>query len=252
MSRRIVIALLALAISAQAAVTFTAAPSSRVAAPGAEIVFEGTLTNTSATERVFLNDVSASIAPSMALKTNPFFANVPGILLPGESYTGPLFSMKLSIAAPPADYTGTITISGGSTITATGPLASTSFTVLATPISQWRYQTFGAAANDAPAGDFGDWDKDGMVNILEYALGTNAKAATAQPAATVAADHLTLSYSPAAPDVTYVVEGSPDLIQWSASNVEPVAPGPPGIVTYRYVQPISAGGAAFMRIRVSR
>ena len=253
MSRLTLIAtLLLLAASAKAALTVSVAPASRVAAPGAEIVFEGTLTNTSATERVFLNDITATIPGSIALKTNAFFSNVPGILLPGETYTGPLFSVKLNAAAPAADYSGTITLSGGATIDSAATLASTSVTILATPISQWRYQTFGVAADEPAASDLADWDRDGTANLLEYALGTDAKTASAQPAPVVASNHLTLSFAPIAPDVAYLVQASTDLIQWSTANVELVLPSLPGITTYRYTAPVGTPGAVFLRLRVTR
>ncbi len=258
MNRAVFIAFLALAlsVSAKADLTLSLAPASQAAAPGAELLFSGSLTNTSTTEKLFLNDIAASLTSGTALKPNAFFANVPGILLPGESYSGPLFKLKLEAAAPAADYNGTITLQGGATIEATTSLASAAITLLATPVNQWRYQTFGTAANDAAASDSADWDQDGDDNLIEYALGTNATSATSKsqlPSAIVSA-HLTLSYLPApsATDVTYLVEASTDIIHWSTTNVELVTPSAPGTVIYRYTSPVSLVNAAFMRLSVSR
>src|SRR4051794_11024950 len=90
-------------LPAKASVTIALAPAAQNSARGREIVFSGTLTNTSATEKVFLNDLQATIpagaASVLVLEPITFFANVPGILLPGEAYTGVLFRLKLSGAA---------------------------------------------------------------------------------------------------------------------------------------------------------
>ena len=128
-----------LAISARAALTVTLAPGAQNAARGTEVVFAGTLTNTNASGKIFLNDLHATLsgaaAVQLSLKTNDFFANVPGILLPGESYTGPLFRIALGAAAPAADYTGTITFDGGADIFATANLASSGFTLLSPAVN---------------------------------------------------------------------------------------------------------------------
>ena len=245
-----------LATSARAALTFSLQLATPVAAPGAELLFAGTLVNTSATDKLFLNDIVAGLTSGTTLRANTFFANVPGILLPGESYTGPLFKVKLAAGAAATDYSGSITIQGGATIEAATSLASAAITLLATPASQWRYQTFGTEANEALAADVADWDSDGAENLLEYALGTNARNAgsKAQIPSTIVASHLTLSYTPVpgATDVTYLVESSTDLIHWGTANVELITPGQPGIVSYRYGPAVSLVNAAFMRLSVSR
>lgn len=128
-----------LAIPARAALNITLTPGVKNAARGTERVFNGTLTNTSATEKLFLNGLHATLnggaATFLALQTNGFFANVPGILLPGETYTGPIFRVALSTAAPADDYTGTITLDGGADIFATAGLASANFVVLSADVN---------------------------------------------------------------------------------------------------------------------
>src|SRR5262249_17990689 len=137
----------------RAALTLSLSPVSQVAAPGADLLFNGQLANTSTTDKVFLNDLQATLTGSsvgnLTFETNSFFANVPGILLPGETYNGPLFRVKLSTSATDAAYYSTVTLIGGSTITDATSLAAASFSLmLATSIDQWRTSIFGSSAND--------------------------------------------------------------------------------------------------------
>ena len=140
-----------LALTVRASLTIALAPVPQVAEQGAELIFSGTLTNTSATDKLFLNDLAPTFtgvsATHLALKTNAFFANVPGILLPGETYTGVLFRIAIGSLAPPDSYAGTIAVLGGADIFATGNLASASLTI-ASPVA-------GIVASDPLAGEFG-------------------------------------------------------------------------------------------------
>lgn len=247
--------------TAFAGLTLTLNPDAQPTAAGAESLFSGTLTNTSATERLFLNDVAVVFAADpqsdTALSSNAFFANVPGILLPGETYDGPLFRIALSGASPAVNYTGTVTFQGGSDIDAVTDLASGAVTVLATPLEQWRHQMFGDEATTAAAADTADWDRDGTANLIEYALSLSAITPDVAllPAPLVLSDHLALSYVPSASDVSCVVEASTDMLLWSTADVEQVVvadPLPPNRVTYRFKEPISSPGGAFLRLRVTR
>lgn len=259
--KRLLCLLLCWSQAALADLTLTLNPVAQPVSAGAEALFTGTLTNTSTTDRVFLNDISASFTAdpqtNTALSSNAFFANVPGIMLPGESYSGPLFRISLSSTSPATNYTGSITFLGGADITAGSTLASTAITVLATPVNQWRYQTFGDAAGSAPAADSADWDQDGTPNLIEYALALNALSPDPQllPAPALLSDHLTLSYVPSATDVSYTIESSTDLQQWNTTDVEAVTisnPLPPTLLTFRQKSTISQLGRAFMRLKVTR
>ena len=247
--------------TAFAGLTLSLAPVAQPVAAGAEALFSGTLTNTSATDKLFLNDVTATFTADPQsdtwLSSNAFFANVPGILLPGETYDGPLFRISLSGTSPAANYTGTITLQGGSDITASTDLASTALTLLATPVDQWRYQTFGDAAGTALAADTADWDHDGVPNLLEYALALNALSPDSQglPAPILLNNYLTLSYVPSATDVQYTIDTTTNLLQWSTDDVEPVTivnPMPPSLLTFRNKNTISQLGQAFLRLKITR
>jgi len=246
---------------AAAALTVQLTPSAATPLPGATVTFQALLTNTSGTDKLFLNDLQATLtgdfSANVTLKNNMFFANVPGILLPGETYNGPLFQLKLNGSALGMDCPGSITIQGGTDIFASGTLATASFTLNPTPVEAWRYATFGASASTAAAADLADWDHDGVSNLLEYALGMDAKTEDREslPQALTISNHLALSYVPSAADVSYVVQSSTDLITWTTSDVEAVTlanPDPPGRLTFRYRHPLGAAGPAFLRVKVMR
>jgi hypothetical protein len=365
------VVLLATPLPVKAAVTLSLAPVAQNSARGREVVFSGTLTNTSPTEKVFLNDLQATIPSGasgvLALEPNTFFASVPGILLPGEAYSGVLFRLSLAAAAPADDYAGTIAVKGGSDIFAASDLVSAPFTIFSPdvtivatdasasefgtdsgaititrtggtdlalavaynisgsavngvsyaavsgvatipegassvaisivplpddapqgdrvatfslapssafnpgaavtasvtihdkPVDQWRLEQFAGAAGDAAAQDLADWDGDGVVNLLEYALGLDPKAAVpdALPQADALNGYATFSFvpNPAATDVTFTVEACTDLVNWSTEHIEAVTienPVPSGRVTVRYDIPRSSAGRVFFHLKVTR
>jgi hypothetical protein len=355
-------------VSAQ--VTASLSPSVQNSASGQSLVFYGTLENSSTTSREFLNNAQVTVTGTAANfivpGTNTFFANVPGILEPGESYTGEIFSVALSGSAPAADYAGTAEIQGGSDIFAGDALASADFKVLSPavsivatkataaelgpvagnftvsrtggtdialtvayaaggsavngstydqiantvvipagsssaivtitpipddiaegtrtvtltlssstsydlgtaitdtvyvldkPVDQWRFQTFGAAANSARAADMADWSGGGIVNLMAFALNIDPIEPdfSALPAGNILNGYPTLSYrqNSAATDVTFTVEGSTNLVTWSTTNIEEVnvPNAPPGKLTFQYVGPTGTPGRVFLRLRVTR
>lgn len=266
MNLRVVIPLLfCLALGpVRGGIVMSLTPSIQDGGHGAELVFSGTLTNSSATDKVFLNDVSFTLtgpsAANLAPDANSFFANVPGILLPGESYSsGEIFRVTLGPGAPAGDYGGTVSVLGGAGISDSASLAGSTFTIHETPLENWRMDHFGDAAGTPAAADTADWDGDGILNLLEYAIGLDPRTADAGglPAAGKSGGYLTLSFVPnaAATDVSYVVESSTDLVTWGTLDVEDVTgpnPMPPGQRTYRYAHPLAQGGNAFLRLRVVR
>jgi len=249
---------------AHAGLLLSVDPAAKYGNPGAAIVFSGVLVNTSTTDKLFLNDVQVALsgasATHLTLNRNTFFAHVPGILLPGETYSGPVFSILLASAAPLAAYPGTITVLGGAGIHAVDPLNNAAFTVQYTPMELWRFQKFGILAGDASADDTGDWDHDTLNNRLEYMLGADPRvsSAAAIPHGLLLGEHLAVEFVPslaAATELAYVVEASTDLTNWSSDSVELVTlpdPDPPGRVTYRYVPGLSSAAPVFLRLRVTR
>jgi hypothetical protein len=121
------------AATARADLTFVLTPAVKSGAISNEVFFVGVLSNTSLTDNLFLNDVQFAFTGAatnyLTADTNSFFANVPGILLSGETYSDVVFGVTISPATPPADYFGSVAILGGSNIFAATNLASRSFQV---------------------------------------------------------------------------------------------------------------------------
>jgi hypothetical protein len=239
-------------------------PALQYDGPGMEVVFSGTLTNSSTTDKLFLNDIAITVSGPAAANLTPgpgnFFANVPGILLPNESYTsGEVFRATLAAGAPLGDYSGSVGILGGADITATTNLASCSFTVSETPMENWRVQVFGSDAGLPQAADTSDYDGDGIPNILEYALNLDPTVpdSAALPPPVISGGYLTLSYVPnaLATDLTFAVESSSDLVNWGTADVldiTPANPNPPGQRTFRYNHPLGQAPQVFLRLKVTR
>ncbi|MFT4175257.1 MAG: autotransporter-associated beta strand repeat-containing protein [Luteolibacter sp.] len=116
-------------------------------------------------------------------------------------------------------------------ISASGP-SDLSTQASATPMSllqSWRQNYFNTINATGDAANQFDPDGDSIPNLLEYALGTNPTASTLSPVQTSLVDNALQITFPriADPDLTYTVQGSSDLINWStiwsssgSSNVE--------------------------------
>ena len=132
------LALLLFAAPARADLSFVLTPSVKSGTGSNEIVFTGTLTNTSLTTNLFLNGVQLTFTNAatnfLTAGTNVFFANVPGVMLPGEIYSDAVFAVALNSAATNGDYAGTVILQGGTNdIFALTSLASQTFHILVTP-----------------------------------------------------------------------------------------------------------------------
>ncbi len=121
------LALLLCAAPARADMAFVLTSASQSGVGTNEVFFTGTLTNTGLTTN-FLNNIPFSFTNTatnyLTADTNIFFANVPGILLPGETYTDVVFGVAVNPATPPGNYSGTVTIQGGTNIFAAANLSS--------------------------------------------------------------------------------------------------------------------------------
>ena len=98
-----------------------------------EVVFTGTLINTSLTDNLYLNNIQFSFIDAaggyLVADTNAFFANVPGILSSLETYSNVVFAIALNPATPPGQYFGMVTLQGGANIFSLTNLASPIFEV---------------------------------------------------------------------------------------------------------------------------
>lgn len=83
------------------------------------------------------------------------------------------------------------------------------------PIDLWRLNHFGSSSNSGPGADGADPDHDGLVNLVEYALGLDPNTADPDPLSfTLTGGHLRIIYDrphPAPPDITYIAEVTDSL-----------------------------------------
>jgi hypothetical protein len=122
--------------STRAALTFVLTPSTQSGVGNNEVFFTGTFTNTSLTTN-FLNNIQITFTNAatnyLAADTNVFFANVPGILLPSETYSDIVFGIAVNSSTPPGNYFGTATIQGGTNIFAATNLSIQAFQISLPP-----------------------------------------------------------------------------------------------------------------------
>jgi hypothetical protein len=128
-----------LAPSAQADLAFVLTPAAQSDVGSNEVIFTGMLINTSLTDDLFLNDIQFNFIDEadnyLAADTNAFFANVPGILLPGEIYSDVVFGITIFPSTPPGQYFGIVAIQGGTNIFAASSLAGPIFEVSLPPVA---------------------------------------------------------------------------------------------------------------------
>ena len=156
--------------------------------------------------------------------------------------------------------TGTASIPA-STFTYTFPSYSMTVLVVKSQFEAWREQYFTPAelTNWSLSGDTAEPANDGTPNLVKYALALKPKtpAATGLPVlgqTTIAnKSYLTLSFTqqPSLADITYSVQVSADLINWSAGPVRTDS-GTTNTATYRDTTAIGATPRHFMRLSVTR
>ena len=100
------------------------------------------------------------------------------------------------------------------------------FAAYTTPFAKWLDTTTTGNPNNALVEASADADGDGLINLLEYAVGTNGTVFNTNPqvvqlTAISSQQYLRLSIpkNPAATDVTFVVEASSDLTTWSSAGL---------------------------------
>jgi len=113
------------------------------------------------------------------------------------------------------------------------------------PVPVWLLQNGFAynAGTSAPNGD-------GVSLAMDYALNLNPtqNESAAQPMATISGTAMSMQYYASSPGVTYTVETSADLVNWSSTGVIVSGPNANGIDTASVPM---TGNAMFMRLRVT-
>ncbi|MEI6655085.1 MAG: hypothetical protein WCP45_09985 [Verrucomicrobiota bacterium] len=109
-------------------------------------------------------------------------------------------------------------------------------------LESWRVRCFSAEQiATGQAADDADPDRDGLVNLAEYALGTDPLAFTPPMIAVVGSDGLVLTFERPGglTDVQYAAESADDLIHWNPCLLELMVDGP--VQTMRAVDPLTSG-----------
>ena len=90
----------------------------------------------------------------------------------------------------------------------------------ADPFLKWRRDQLTAAHMSGDTGDpyLGDPDKDGLSNLMEYALGSSPSASNAGPTVLVESNHLTMTITKnsQATNVIHTVQVSTNMVDWSS------------------------------------
>ena len=161
------------------------------------------------------------------------------------------------------DETVVLTLTGDPQYTIVGQTSAT-VTIKDKPMDAWRFSKFTTAELTDPllSGDLADFEKDGIVNLHEYALGLAPKTSDTGGLPTVSilpggALALAFTHVKSATDITYTVEVSNDLITW---NSGPTYTAVTGTADHGATETVTVGSLLapdtpprqFMRLRMSR
>ena len=128
--------------------------------------------------------------------------------------------------------------------------AVVSVSVTPVGISLWRQTNFGSTANAGMGADAADSDQDGVVNLVEYALGLSPLAATTLPSAIPIAGQFGFIFDqpPGVSGITYGAEWTRSL---GSNDWQPVANTgtPPQL---RFVMPMAGEDRLFLRLKITR
>lgn len=127
-----------------------------------------------------------------------------------------------------------------------------------TPFAQWLDQNNVGNENNQAIEATADTDGDGIMNLLEYAVGTNGavqnsnpQVVTLAPVSTEKYLRLSIPKNPAATDVTFIVEASSDLQNWSSAGLI-VELNTSNQLVVRDNIAVTNGVQRFMRVRVTQ
>ena len=129
---------LTLALSSEVAradLSFVLTPAVHVSARSNEVFFTGILKNTDPANDLYLNAIQFIANSNFTCDTNAFFANVPGILSAGQTYSDVVFGVTITPTTPAGDYFSAVTLLGGSNIFAVNNLATLPFQVSTIDVS---------------------------------------------------------------------------------------------------------------------
>ncbi len=182
------------------------------------------------------------------------------IVIPANAASGSINVAPLVDGLSESDETVTVTLASGPGYELGSPL-SAMVTLQDLPVDAWRYQEFGAEANNpAVAGDTADPNGNGFSNLVEYAmvLDPTATDGLGQPVAKKTNTHFEITYTRRINDPTVLLrlEWSLNLtpVSWfSAGFSELATPRDAETETVTVSLPITASdGRRFFRFKVTR
>ena len=154
--------------------------------------------------------------------------------------------------SPTSDISGGVFYSNVPISTDQGVLTFSSGTV--TSVSANAYAAWAAGINwgGADSSPGADPDQDGIVNLMEYALGGDPVSALSapRPESQVSASKLQISFLRARPELIYTVQGSSDLIAWTDIPYTQAAAGTTQVVADTVN--LTANTRRFLRLRISQ
>ena len=129
----------------------------------------------------------------------------------------------------------------------------------ATPeLDAWRQTYFGSTANTGAGADLSDPDRDGVVNLMEFATGSGPWTLNPQPGELVkngsSMEFTWLRRRAALTEISYAVEWS-ELLSgpWSVAGVSTAILTDGSVIQeMRSTLPAGGGGKRFVRLRVTR
>lgn len=205
--------------------------------------------------------VSYTVSGNAAAGTD--YASLAGsVTIPANQASATIAVMPVADSLAEGDETVTVTLASG--LASTFANANATVTLHDQPIDAWRFSHFNAAelGNPAISGDLADGDRDGIPNVVEYALNLDPKAVdvNALPTAYVNAGGfptLTYTATASATDINYIVEISTDLVTWNSGPAyiggsQFVEGGASTTVTVSSPNTLTAQPRQFMRLRVTR
>ncbi len=177
--------------------------------------------------------------------------------------------VSFSIASGPAVVAGqSLTLSGPGTVTvrasqagdatyAAAPTVDRSFTVSGN-FGSWQQSKFSAGdlLDATISGPNADPDHDGFTNLMEYALGLEPKSVSTIGLPVAGTEGADWTYTYTRPsdrtDVTYVVEMSENLTDWSSAGLNhALVSTAGGTETWRAKYPLASAANVFFRLRVT-
>ncbi len=168
------------------------------------------------------------------------------------TFANPLAADTLATLSLNGAYTLRLSADDGDSVT----FDDLAFSGYNSPFAQWLATTSTGDANNSSVEATLDADHDGLVNLLEYAIGTNGTITSVNPQVVTLAPvstnkylRLTITKNPAATDVTFVIEASSNMVDWSSAGLI-TETNTSAQLTVRDNLAVSGNNQRFMRARV--